>query len=145
MKTATEIQSDILRLVRESSIMEALNGGLYREGTRPRDSSAEDLIISVTSADGEQVQMGVVLLTVYVADLIMQSKSSKASGHKSLESYANLGRCAEVERMLTDFVSGLTAQKSEYLFSLSNAVYTSHDTDISQSRVMARLRFRCFR
>lgn len=135
MKTGHQIQTDVYNLLRGSSFVEGLSGGLYRQGTRPRDSRLEDCIVIFTTADAEQVQEGVVTLNVYVPDIYPYTNGLPVE---------NIARCEELEGLLQEWVDSLTAGVSDYLFKLKSAIHTQRDEDIHQSFVVARLSFRLF-
>jgi len=135
MKTGHQIQTDIYGLLRGSSFVAALSGGLYRQGLRPRDSRLEDCIVIFTTADAEQVQEGVVTINVYVPDINPFSNGVPVE---------NIARCEEIEGLLQDWVDSQTAGVSDYLFRLGSAIHTQRDEEIHQSFVVARLSFRLF-
>lgn len=143
MKTGKEIESDVLALLRLSYIVTGkgtgtsrvpgIGGGVYRATNRPRDSKAEDLTVRFTTATARQVQEGVVTLNIYVPDIINRPNGVTAEDG---------ARCQQLERLAQDTVDWLTADKSDYLFSLERAIHTDRDTDISQSFVVVPLRFK---
>ena len=136
MKTGHEIETDIYEFLKGSSLMAFVNGGLYRNGTRPRDSRLEDVVVIFTTADGEQVQEGVVTLNVYVPDLI-----SNESNGVPME---NISRTVAVERAVLDEVQSWKAGLSDYRFRLKEAVHTNRDPETQQSFVVARIGFQLF-
>ena len=52
LKTASEIQGDVLRLLNESAVATSINGGIYRSGQRPANSRQEDVVIIFTEGNG---------------------------------------------------------------------------------------------
>jgi hypothetical protein len=68
-KTGIDIENDIYQLLKASPIAEAINGGIYRDGQRPRDSRQEDAVVRFTEGFGGQVQVGTVTIDVYVPDI----------------------------------------------------------------------------
>jgi len=140
-KTGKEIEGDILALLRNSYIVagrgtaSGIGGGVYRDGLRPRDSVAEDMVVIFTTADAEQFQQGVVTVNIYVPDLLNRINGVTAE---------NGARCEEIERLAQDTVDWLKADKSEYLFSLERAIHTTRDHEISQSFIVVPLRFKRF-
>ena len=132
MKTGHEIESDIFGFLKGSALTADLDGGLYRSGTRPRDSKAEDLVVIFTSSDAEQVQSGVVTLNAYVPDIYLSDNGVPIE---------NIARCEEVEGLMRDEVTAWKAGMSSYKFKLNTAIHTQRDEDIHQSFVVARLGF----
>ena len=47
-KTASEIVGDIIALIQDSELAASVSGEIYREGSRPRDSRAEDISVIFT-------------------------------------------------------------------------------------------------
>lgn len=135
MKTGHQVQTDVYNLLKGSSFVAGLSGGLYRQGTRPRDSRLEDCVVIFTTADAEQVQEGVVTLNVYVPDIYPYASGLPVE---------DIARCEEVEGALQGWVDAQTAGVSDYLFKLKSAIHTQRDEEIHQSFVVARLSFRIF-
>lgn len=132
MKTGTQIQSDIVDLLRGSALLETLSGGMYRAGMRPRDSRAEDLVVIFTTGTGNVLQEGVVTLNIYVPDIAVEPDGVLVP---------DSGRCQDLEAMALNEIDTWNA-KSPYHFSLRNTIYTMHDDAIEQSFIAVLLRFR---
>ena len=66
IKTATQIEKDFYRLVKDSPIATAIRGQVYRDGTRPRNSKAEDAVVAFVAGLDGQIQDGVVVVNVFV-------------------------------------------------------------------------------
>lgn len=133
MVTGQKVVTDVIGLLRGSVLAEALRGNIYREGTRPRDSKAEDLVVIFTTADAAQFQEGVITLNIYVPDL-----PTAENGVNVVDS----ARCEEIEGLAQQTVDALKAYRSNYLFKLREAIHTQRDEDIDQSFVVVRLRFK---
>lgn len=133
MLTGQQIVTDIIALLRETGLPSFIGGGVYREGNRPRDSRAEDLVVIFTTADAEQFQSGVVTLNIYVPDL-----PETTNGVGLVDS----ARCEAVEAATSEAISSLKAHRSDYLFRLRDAVHTERDQDTGQAFVVARLGFK---
>lgn len=134
-KTGHQIQTDLYEMLKDTVLVSALSGSIYRAGLRPRDSQLEDLMVIFTTADAEQVQEGVVTLNVYVPDICPFANGVYVE---------NIARCEVVEGLVQTQVDAMTADKSNYKFHLNTAVHTQHDDEIHQSFVVARLSFRYF-
>ncbi len=132
MKTGKEIQGDIFALLRDSELSAAVSGEVYRNGYRPRDSRKEDIIVTLTSCDAEQVQSGVVTINIYVPD------TDPFNNGLLVEDGA---RCEQLEKVAAQWVESLTADKSNYLFRLQRAITTAEDWEIHQHFIVIALRF----
>lgn len=133
MKTAKDIQGDILAMLRSSSIAELISGGVYRAGYRPRDSRLEDAVVIFTAGVPTQVQTGVVTVHIYVPDITLDGVQVEDGE-----------RTATLERALQDWADTLTPALSPYKFSLQATVSTEDAPDISQHFVVAMLRYEYF-
>jgi hypothetical protein len=134
MKTAKQIQGDIIGLLRGSHLANAVNGEVYRFGYRPRDSSKEDIIVVFTTGVPDQIQTGIVTLNIYVPDV-----EDEATGDGSM--LENGRRCEALEVAACEWAESLTADKSDYRFSLQHTVYTEEEPDIKQHFVAVKLKY----
>jgi len=132
MKTGQHIITDVIALLQGSPLAEGVNGEIYRSGTRPRDSKAEDIVVNFTTADAEQFQSGVVTINIFVP-FIPTSQNGVL--------VPDSGRCEEIEDLAKDSVQALTARVSNYKFKLRNAIHTNESDEINQSFVVIRLGF----
>lgn len=133
MKTAKDIQGDILTLLRGSEVASLISGGIYRAGYRPRDSRLEDAVVIFTAGLPTQIQTGVVTVHIYVPDITL--------GGVQVEDGA---RTAVLERVLQDWADSLTPAVSPYKFTLQATVSTEDAPDIGQHFVVAMLRYEYF-
>lgn len=132
-RTGQQIITDVIALLRGTSLADEIGGGIYREGTRPLNSTAEDMVVIFTTADAEQFQSGVVTLDVYVPDTVAGEDAVPVT---------DSARCEEIEVSAQRTVAELTARKSNYLFKLRDAIHTQRDEEIGQSFVVVRLGFK---
>ena len=132
MKTGQQIVTDFIALIRGTSLASAIGGSIYRGGTRPRDSKAEDLVVIFTTADAEQFQEGVVTLNIFVPDIPTSQNGVLLQ---------NSARCEEIEGVAQESVGQLTAATSDYRIRLRNAISTNRDEEIGQSFVSVSIRF----
>lgn len=130
--TSQRIISDVMSLLKDTPIATNIGGSMYRGGLRPRDSVKEDLIVIYTEANAGQFQTGVVTINVYVPDIRIQANGVLVP---------NSARLEMLEDLCQQSVDRLTASRSNYLFSLKEAIHTNHDDEINQSFVVARLGF----
>lgn len=134
-RTSRQIQGDIYGLLQGSTLATMLSGGVYREGTRPKDSWLEDAVVIFTTGVPTQVQEGIVTVDIYVPDIDPYDDGTLAEDGE---------RCEEVETLAQAWVDDLTAGVSNYLFELSETIHTNHDPDINQSFVVVKLGYKYF-
>lgn len=131
--------TDVIALLRNTDLItdkdSKIGGKIYRAGTRPKDSTAEDCVVIFTTADAEQFQSGVVTLNIYVPDLQIGS-----DGVRVVDS----ARCEALEALAQASVDSITAAASNYKFKLRDAIHTQRDEDINQSFVVVRLGFKYY-
>lgn len=132
-KTSRQVQGDIYKMLKESSLPELITGDIYRSGTRPRNSELEDLIVIFTTGTADQLQTGIVTLNLYVSDI--------DSGFNGIK-MENIRRCQELEEDMNEWVASMTADKSDYLFRLAQSIYTENEQDIEQHFVVVKLEYR---
>ena len=132
MKTGKQIQSDIISLLKGSELANAVNGTVYRFGYRPRNSQAEDIIVIFTIGSAEQIQTGIVTVNIYVPDI------DNVDNGVLLE---NGRRCEELEVAACNWVESLTADKSDYQFTLHQTIYTESEPEINQHFVVVKLKY----
>lgn len=69
MKTAIDVLLDLKALLEGSLFAQSLNGGLYFDETRPKNSKKEDLVLVFTQGFSHQVERGTITILAYVADI----------------------------------------------------------------------------
>lgn len=134
-KTASQIQGDILALFRAGALSSMISGAVYRSGMRPRGSRLEDAIVIFTAGLPGQIQTGVVTINIYVPDI-------DARGDGVL--VENSARTSEIEVLAQQWVDTLTADKSDYLFSLQRTISTDYESEIAQHFVVVKLEYKYF-
>lgn len=67
MKSDGEIKTDVYIYINQSGFMQNVNGVL-KKTKRPRNSRAEDVVISILSNTGTQSQTAVVNVNIYIQD-----------------------------------------------------------------------------
>lgn len=130
--TAATIISDIYSLLTSSTLKAAVNGSVYYEGTRPRNSILEDIVIVYTAGLTDQIQEGTVSISVYVPDIDIDVAGTKAP---------NLGRLFTIAAAAQTWVSSLKGKNSPYRFALRQTIahYKVDDNDYNQHFVHVRL------
>lgn len=96
MKTAREIIDDFVTLIAASGLPAQIGGGIYPAGQRPRNSTAEDVTVSLTTVDYDDfMPQGVITLNVFI--------QGKAQGETRTVRADDL-RIVEVERILQNWI-----------------------------------------
>ncbi len=76
MKTDTEIRDDVYALVKKSQIMDAVNGKLCAR-LRPLNSTAEDVVVSVSANTPGDPQRAFVNVDIYVKDVKVDGRNEE--------------------------------------------------------------------
>lgn len=134
-KTSKQIEGDVYRLLRDSTLFTMISGSVYRERMRPKDSQLEDAVVIFTTGVPTEVQTGVVTVNIYVPDYDPYEDGTLTE---------NGQRCEEIEALAQAWVDSLTAEVSCYLFQLSETIHTTYDSEIHQSFVVVKLDYRYF-
>ncbi len=134
MKTSKQVQSDIIALLKGSTLATSVSGGVYR-GTpdsnyRPRDSRQEDIVVIFTSGTPSEVETGVVTVHIYVPDI---------TPYKDGVYYEDGKRSEAIEALAAEWVESLTCDRSNYKFELRQSIHTQANPDIHQHFVVVRL------
>lgn len=129
-KTGKQIQGDILRLLRGSTLYTQISGEVYRNGYRPRDSQKEDAIVTFTAGLPDQIQTGVVTVNIFVPDIDPEDNGTWVEDGQ---------RTDKLERLAQEWADSLTAEVSCYKFRLQQTIYTEAEPSINQHFVVVRL------
>ena len=135
MKTEKEVQTDVIALLQGSGLASGVSGGIYRYGQRPRDSRSEDVIVEVETGFPGEIQTGIIVVRVYVADI-----AEAGTGVMREDSR----RCGVLEALADAWVDTLTAGVTNYLFSRQNMVCTVEEPDINQHFVVVKLKYKYY-
>lgn len=129
-KTSKQVQGDIYRLLRDSTLYSMISGEVYRNGQRPRDSKQEDAVVIFTTGTPTEIQTGVVTVNIFVPDIDPYGNGVLTEDGQ---------RCEEVEALAQAWVDSLTAEISCYKFGLQQTIYTEADEEIHQHFVVIKL------
>ncbi|MDR2834580.1 MAG: hypothetical protein LBV69_00045 [Bacteroidales bacterium] len=133
MKTAGEIENFILGLVVESEMTASLNGSCYRAGLRPKNSKLEDVEINFITSNAEQIQTGVVQISIFIPQVFQKDGTSRK----------NIARCDEIEQLAVQFTDTLiTANTSDFLLTNFQTIQTIELQEIQQNIVIIKLKFK---
>ena len=130
-KTAKQIERDVFRLVRDSSLKGIIGGSFYRAGMRPKTATTEDVVVKFLAGIDEQEQSGVVQVHVYVPNI-----QNPIDG----ELVENITRIELLEEYLNALVSNLG--NDEYLFSKDGTPHSYPVEGIEQYFINLRLKYR---
>lgn len=134
-KTGKQIQGDIYRMLKASTLATAISGEVYRNGIRPRDSQKEDAIVIFTTGTPDEIQEGVVTVNIYVPDIDPYDNGVTVEDSERTE---------ELEQLADEWVNSLTADKSCYKFRLMQTIYTEDEAAINQHFVVIKLQYRYY-
>jgi hypothetical protein len=134
-KTSKQVQGDIYRLLRGSTLYSMISGEVYRGGQRPRDSQKEDAVVIFTAGLASQIQTGVVTVNIFIPDIDPFDNGVLVEDSKRTE---------EVEALAQAWVDSLTADVSCYRFGLQQTIMTDADEDTHQHFVVVKLGYEYF-
>ncbi len=78
MKSDGAIKTDVYKYINQSGFMQNVNGVL-KKTKRPRNSRAEDVVISILANTGTQSQTAVVNVNIYIQDLNVDGQHEENS------------------------------------------------------------------
>ena len=134
-KTGKQVQGDIYRLLKDSTLYTMISGEVYRSGNRPRDSRLEDAVVFFTTGIPDQIQTGVVTVNIFVPDIDPYNDGTLIEDGERTE---------EVERLAQAWVDSLTAEVSCYKFRLMQTIHTAEEAGINQHFVVVKLAYEYF-
>ena len=134
-KTGKQVQGDIYKLLKGSTICSMISGDVYRNGYRPRNSSLEDAVVTFTAGLPDQIQTGVVTVNIYVPDIDPYDNGVFVEDGQRTE---------ELERLAAEWVDSLTAAVSCYAFKLQQTIYTEEEAEINQHFIVVKLGYKYF-
>lgn len=132
MLTAKQVQTDVYNMLKDSALSSMISGAVYRAGYRPRDSRAEDAIVTFTAGTVREVEKGVVTVNIFVPDI---------DPYENGVLVEDGARTDELEQAAAEWVQTLTAEKSDYKFKLSKTIYTEADRDTKQHFIVVILEY----
>lgn len=128
-RTGEEIASYFYALIDGSTIKSTINGGVYKQETRPKNSTREDAVIIFSSGLDDQIQTGFVHVNIYVPDI-----------NNGDTVVPNTSRLRAIAIVANTFIQGL--KPSEYKIGLASTIQTFKDEDIpNQHFVNVKLHF----
>lgn len=134
-KTSKQVQGDVYRLLKDSTLYSMISGEVYRQGYRPRDSRLEDAVVIFTAGLSDQIQTGVVTVHIYCPDIDPYGNGVLVEDGQRTE---------ELEALAQRWVDSLTAEVSCYKFKLQQTICTDYAEDINQHFVVVCLKYKYF-
>lgn len=134
-KTSKQVQGDVYRLLKDSTLYTMISGEVYRNGYRPRDSRKEDAVVIFTTGLADEIQTGVVTVNIYVPDKDLFGNGVLVEDGERTE---------ELERLADSWVESLTAEISNYKFKLQQTIYTEAESDIHQHFIVVKLQYKYY-
>lgn len=131
IKSEERIEQDVYDVLKDE-IKGLINGDVYKSGCRPIDSENEDAVITVSNASGDQIQVGHVLINIYVPDI--DNGSGSIVPNKS-----RLRELSDYSEYLIDTLNECTTD--EYTFYPGKATKTYDEPDILQHRASMDIEF----
>lgn len=132
-KTAKQVQTDIIDLLRNSELAAEVTGEIYRRGYRPRDSRKEDIIVIFTTGIPDEIQTGVVTVNIFIPDIDPYGNGVQVEDGERSEA---------LEALAQRWVDNLSG--TNYLFELQQTIYTEAEPEINQHFVVVKLRYRLY-
>lgn len=132
-KTAKQVQTDIIDLLRNSELAAEVTGEIYRRGYRPRDSRKEDIIVIFTTGIPDEIQTGVVTINIFIPDIDPYGNGVQVEDGERSEA---------LEALAQRWVDNLSG--TNYLFELQQTIYTEAEPEINQHFVVVKLRYRLY-
>ena len=134
-KTGKQIQGDVYRLLKDSTLYTMISGDVYRNGYRPRDSRLEDAVVIFTAGLPDQIQTGVVTVNIFVPDIDPYDNGIFVEDGQRTEA---------LESLAAEWVESLSAEVSCYKFKLQQTIYTEEEAEINQHFVVVKLGYEYF-
>lgn len=73
MITSVELMSMVYKIVRNSTIKTVINGDVYLAGTRPLNSTKNDVVIASLAVPNDTLQSSVILVQIFAKDLFLNN------------------------------------------------------------------------
>lgn len=132
-KTQQDIEDDFYNALKNSALVNAVNGKLYKKDLRPIDSKQEDITLIVTTIDSAQWQQGVITLLIYVNGIDLY-QSQLVPDKK---------RIKELSMLTLSILDELKANMANYDgFYFFQAVTNDFDVETEQWFISAKIGFR---
>lgn len=132
-KTQQDIEDDFYNAIKNSALVNAVSGKLYKKDLRPINSKQEDITLIVTTIDSAQWQQGVITLLIYVNGIDLY-QSQLVPDKK---------RIKELSTLTLSILDELKANMANYDgFNFFQAVTNDFDVETEQWFISAKIGFR---
>lgn len=132
-KTGQQIENDVYALLRAGDLAAMIGGEVYKMGLRPLDSQREDAVVRFVEGTAGQIQTGTVAVDIYVPDMVPYDDGVARK---------DTARCAKLEQAADQWVGGLTAGRSEYLFEQGKTLCAETEKEIKQHCITVQLKYK---
>ncbi len=134
IKTATQIERDFYRLVKNSPIAASIGGNVYRRGSRPRNSKAEDAVVAFVAGLDGQIQDGTVVVNVFVP---------KKPFGTDTDPVRDIARIDELSQLIRDWLDS-GPEPPEYIFPCEArpTIVDLEDPQTGESYIHTRIKYR---
>lgn len=130
VKTEQQIERDFFIFIENSPLGKAIKGDVYRPEMRPADAQTEDLIVKFYTGIDGQIQVGTIIIDIYVPDIPFGKDGRKV---------ADMERIGELQELIQQFVN--ENENTEYLMETETSPYTMAVEGIEQHCIKARIKF----
>lgn len=133
IKASEHIERDLYNYLKDSPLVGALTGKIYRGMTRPEGSQLEDVVVKFLTGFDEQFQSGILNVNIYVSDIAVKGLKRKVADTSRLESLTEL---------LTGYIDG--NYDTEYGWRIAETPVVLDADEVGQHFVNARVRYERF-
>ena len=134
VKTSTQIEADFYRLVKNSPVASSVGGKVYRDGTRPRNSKEEDIVVIFVAGVDGQIQDGVIVMNVFVP---------KKPFGKCTDPVKDIRRIDMLERVIRDWLDTRPGAPEYHLPHYERATIKDYeDPETGETYINTRIKFR---
>lgn len=130
-KTSQQIEEDVYMLILGSSLANIVRGKIYRDGTRPKNASTEDVVVKFLTGIDEQEQRGIVLIHIYVPNI---------RANRDGESVKDTKRINRLQSEVNSILSSING--TEYLFTKDNTPQSFPVEGIDQYFINVRINYK---
>lgn len=130
-KTEKEIEKDVYRIIRNSTLKDEIKGSFYRAGMRPKNAESEDAVVKfLTGLDGQE-QNGIVLVHIYVPNIKISADGELAE---------DIARVEHLEAVVNDIIDGI--DDTEYWFEKDATPKSYPAEGVEQHFINVRIKYR---
>ena len=133
IKTETQIEKDIFRIVSASPIKDLIGGKVYRRGMRPRDSKEEDCVVQFLTGLEGQFQSGTINVNIYVPKICIGKSTNKVE---------NLKRVEELEIKIKELFEESVFEDPEYNLEIRSIPQAIEEEGIDQTKINTRVYYK---